>query len=281
MLARWLGTAAMALVAGGAYLLAGCDSFGAATTGGDPNGVGNEAGGSADAGGGTEGSDGGVDGDGGGSTDAATGSSLDLIGEWKLGPQVTIPPGTNRLLLVTVHIEDNDSEGWGAMVNSMRLGQQPLARGGRAVSVEGTKQQAVELWYLNEAGIAAATGGSISVQLSRTPNETPAYTHAFFSGVDQVKPFGESKDSSAAGGDTIMVGPVFVPERHLAVGACSVSESVQVKPDAPMGVSFQAGSHAGATAWVRGEDVNVSMTFVADTNVNRQVASLVVLNPAR
>src|SRR5690606_38369747 len=138
MLVRFLGTARVAVLAGGAYLLAGCGSFGAADAkGGEPGGGGNSEGSDA----GSEGTD----------ADAPATSSAALIGEWKSGLQVVIPPGTSRLLLVTVHLEDGADTGGGAVVQSVRLGQQTLTRvprGGRVVVDVGGAQNAVELWYL-------------------------------------------------------------------------------------------------------------------------------------
>jgi len=197
---------------------------------------------------------------------------------------VTIPAGTNRLLLVTVHIEDSDGSGNGAEVESVRLGQRPLARVpevGRVVDRQSNKQNLVELWYLNETGIAAVENGEIQVRLSRKPAETPFYTHAFFSGVDQRIPFGPSAKSTG-GRQRVTVGPVFAQTGALAVAACDLGDDVKVDvKNASRGVTDGDSSHAILTAFANGADADLSVTLELSSRADRQATSLVVLNPAR
>jgi len=63
-------------------------------------------------------------------------------------------------------------------------------------------------FYLDEAGIAAASGSSFVVTWSDYPNRTPVYSSVFLQGVDQVSPIGASDTNASTSSGTISTSPL-------------------------------------------------------------------------
>src|SRR3990172_8107240 len=162
------------------------------------------------------------------------GGSVQLIGSWATGLSHAAPGGSNRAL---VFIAGNEHGASAATLSSVTFGGQPLTKV-NDVTVGTTTTARVEIWILNEAGIAAASGSTFVPTWSASPN-TPMYSHAFFSGADQATPVGAQATNSTASstpnpittsvlannsGDMIVVGAVsgnngsYTPQNGFSLG---------------------------------------------------------------
>ena len=162
------------------------------------------------------------------------GGSVQLIGSWATGLSHAAPGGSNRTL---VFIAGNEHGASAATLSSVTFGGQPLTKV-NDVTVGTTTTARVEIWILNEAGIAAASGSTFVPTWSASPN-TPMYSHAFFSGADQATPVGAQATNSTASstpnpittsvlannsGDMIVVGAVsgnngsYTPQNGFSLG---------------------------------------------------------------
>jgi hypothetical protein len=147
-----------------------------------------------------------------------------------------------------------------------------------------------EMWILGEAGIAAASGTTITPTWSSTPN-TPLYSHAVFKHVDQTSPVGATTTASVAG-DTpnpIPVSPLATTNGDFVVAGAVAGEvgAYSAQNGFTLGLT-QATSTGGTTAHgsvhkaANGSNETVSMLFnpTSPPYVNRQVVVAAVLNVA-
>ncbi len=110
---------------------------------------------------------------------------------WTTGLSHTPAAGSNRLLVFAVSYE-----------NASDIGVSSVSFGGRALTkivgkVAGTTVfDRVELWYLNEAGIAAASGTTFTVTWGGTAPTDPMYAAATYTGIDQGTPVANSSSNS-------------------------------------------------------------------------------------
>jgi hypothetical protein len=110
------------------------------------------------------------------------------VGAWTTGLTHTAGAGIDRLLVLMVaHASNSD-----VLVNAVTYGGQALTRinGGVAGS---TKTVRMELWYLREAGIAAATNGTFVVTYGSGNIQAQHYAAATFRNVDQIAPILDSR----------------------------------------------------------------------------------------
>ena len=104
----------------------------------------------------------------------------ELLGPWRSGLRHPEQYGSNRLLLVTVHVEGNER------LNSIAYGGQRMTR----VIEKKFKTAYVAVYMLDENGIRKASEDDIDVQWDGTGPARAGYTSAFLGGVDQKTPIG-------------------------------------------------------------------------------------------
>ena len=115
-----------------------------------------------------------------------TGGSVDQIyraSSWTQGLSHSVGSGDDRLLLFTAAYESGTDPG----VNSVTYGGRPLTRIGGAVAGSGAFAR-VEMWYLNEAGISAASHSSFSVTWGSGTPSHPVYGAVTYRNVNQINP---------------------------------------------------------------------------------------------
>jgi hypothetical protein len=91
--------------------------------------------------------------------------------------------GSQRLLVFTAHGRDRDNR----YVQGVSYGGQPMTKLVSKTHCDGRCLHS-SIWYLKEAGIAAASGTSFAVNWNNNAADR-GYDSVFFSGVDQAKPF--------------------------------------------------------------------------------------------
>ncbi|MCH7836294.1 MAG: hypothetical protein IH864_05440, partial [Chloroflexi bacterium] len=140
---------------------------------------------------------------------------VELANAWTTGVTHTAGAGANRLLLVGVYGEDS---GVIVSIDTVTWGGQTLTEIGEATVGTGYSNL-VWMGYLNEAGIAAASGSTIVATWSgTTPNESVLYAAVTLENVNQTTPIGGSSTGTATSASTVQItSAVAVDQRDMAV----------------------------------------------------------------
>ena len=117
---------------------------------------------------------------------AAPGATVDQLGGWGTGLSHARPAGTDRMLIFMAGAED---PGGGRDLVSVSYGGQPLTLFAAVGVTSSSTEARVEIWTLDEAGIAAAADGNFAVTWDAVPSLT-MYSHAFFDDVGGIAPGG-------------------------------------------------------------------------------------------
>jgi hypothetical protein len=138
-------------------------------------------------------------------------------------------------LVLAIGYEDNQD----TLINAVTYGGQSLTRVNGVVT--GTNSRArIELWYLLESGIVAATNGTFVVTYSRPAPANPYYAAATFQNVDQTTPVLTSAINSVnAATPNPLPTTVSVTSDGMAIAAA---------------ISGNAGSFTWANGWTEGTD---------------------------
>ena len=154
------------------------------------------------------------------------------INTWATGLTHTTPAGVNRLNVFVVAFENGSD----VAVSNVTYGGQTLTRVGGIVNGSGTRER-TEIWYLNEAGIAAAGSSTYVVTWGGSAPASPKYSSATYGNVDQASPIvhhiGNSDDDGSpnpmtttvnvvAGSDITCSSGAAAPDKPVATLAISV-----------------------------------------------------------
>ena len=211
----------------------------------------------------------------------ASGSSgtVSRVGAWTTGTTHTVGAGSDRLLLFVTGYENGSSND--TDITAVSYGGEALAPIGEAVAGSSTLAR-VELWYLNETGIQAATGTTFSVTYGNGTPSKPLHAAATYSDVDQTTPVSNSNTTSSSTPNPLTTS-VSVTAGAMAVGGV---------------VAGNDGSYGWNNSWTAGPDQTSATTVTmgvgdhpataAGTDTasathsgpNRQVIVAATLNPA-
>lgn len=168
------------------------------------------------------------------------------VGAWTTGLTHTPASGSNRLLIFAVGYENGADPG----VSSVSFGGQALTRIDGAVA--GTSFFGrVELWYLKESGIAAASGTTFGVVWGGSAPSQPMYAAATYRNVNQSNPIGASSVNST---DTSTPNPITTGV-GVANGTLAVSAAI----------SGNSGSYTWNNGWSEGSDQESGNTTTLST----------------
>ena len=176
-----------------------------------------------------------------------------ILDAWTTGLTHTVSAGSNRLLLFAVGYENGSDTG----VSTVTYGTQTLTP--IIGDVAGTTTVGrVELWYLNEAGIAAASGNTFSVTWGGAAPTQPMYAAATYENVNQSTPIADSASNST---DTTAPNPITaavnVTDGDMAVAAA---------------ISGNTGSYTWG-GWTEGTDQTSGATTTMSSAENAATAS--------
>jgi len=203
------------------------------------------------------------------------GQPVQILGEWEDESSDLSRPkqaGSSRLLIFTAHTEDNTETDMN--LTSVTYGGQAMTKViDRNVSVSDPNYQAyVGAFILDEAGIAAASGGSFEVSWEQAPSRTPAYSSVFLSGVYQEDLVGASDSAGGVWVDTIATGPLATNEGDMVIVAATAGNSggYQVDNDFTEAVELSPGGADGVAGYksATGADETPQVTLFG---ANRQV----------
>lgn len=135
---------------------------------------------------------------------APTIETIALLGSWGTGTTHTAEAGSDRLL---VFIASHESVTDNIILDTVTYGTESLTLVGR-VEVDDITNGHIEMWQLNEAGIAAASSGTFVPTWSAGITDV-IYTHAFFSNVDQATPTGTTQTATRIAGTVVHLEDAF------------------------------------------------------------------------
>lgn len=159
------------------------------------------------------------------------GTVVDGLGAWGTGLSHARPAGNDRALIFVAGLEDD--EGGDRDIVSVSYGGEPLTKINAVRTGSGVEAR-VEIWTLDEAGIASAANGNFSVTWDSIPDHV-MYAHAFFDDVEKVvagggQPVWEPFDTMRAAVDqfTTYFKPIVdgQPFDHMALSSFSYDASL-------------------------------------------------------
>jgi hypothetical protein len=194
--------------------------------------------------------------------------SVTRSGAWTTGSTHTVGAGNDRLLVFFVGYEHSSDPG----VAGVTYGGQALTRG--LGTVAGTTTVArVELWYLKESAITAASGTTFVVTWGGSTPTVPAYAAATYVNVDQTAPIYDSSSASTNGSTP---NPITASV-NIAAHATSIAGAI----------SGNNGSYVWNNGWTEGTDqtaggtMTLSSAEYAATTSGSSVASATHSGPNR
>jgi hypothetical protein len=201
------------------------------------------------------------------------------VGTWTTGLTHTVGAGNDRLLVFLVGHEGNQD----ILINAVTFGGRSLTRVNGTLAGT-TSRVRIELWYLNETGIAAASNSTFVVTYGGGSPSSPHFAAATYRNVDQTTPVLSSNiNSTNAATPNPLPTSVSVTADGMAVAAA---------------ITGNSGSFTWANGWTEGTDQTVSTSnssssdhpatangtdtaSATHTNQNRQAIVVVSLSVAR
>ena len=222
---------------------------------------------------------------------AATGNPpAGFANAWTTGLTHTTGTGPDRLLIFMAGMENGiEAQPTGADRDlvSVTYGGQSLIQGNEAVVCSGSPNSfcaRTELWYLNEAGILAATGNTFSpVWAGGAPYELEEYYAAVtLRDIDQVTPLGESSTNFTTTANPVQVAsPIAVTSNDLVVESAFAGNGGTYTPGAGYteGTNQTVLSSTMATAYkVVAAAGSEQPDMTHSSSINRQVILAAVIN---
>ena len=210
--------------------------------------------------------------------------SVSRVGSWTTSQASSftynVGAGSDRILLVATGYEEsstNDTD-----VTGVTWGGQALTPISEATVFSSNTYARVELWYLDESGVQAASGSSVAVTYGNGGPDRPWHAVTTYQDVDQTTPIADSDLNSTTSVDPIEA-TVNVSNGAMAVASafCGDNSTYTWGNGWSEGADEQGGSETISTAEhpaSGGGTDTASADF--DGSMNRQVIVAAVLNPA-
>ena len=193
-------------------------------------------------------------------------SAVLILDPWTTGTTHAVSAGTNRLLLVGVYGED-----LGAVdsVNTVTWGGRTLTEINEVVVGLGSSNIAW-LGYLDEAGIAAATGNTIVATWSggSPPNNDVHYSAVTLENVDQTTPIGGSSTGTAVNAGTVQ------PAAGLSVDPDDLAVYITLSGSTPE-------IHTAASGYTEGTEESHGFTGVVSATATKPITATGTEQPNR
>jgi hypothetical protein len=206
-------------------------------------------------------------------------SRVELANSWTTGLTHVAGTGNGRLLVLVVGMENRGDRDLTTVSYGGRVMTQANERVICSVTVYCVRS---EVWYLNEAGIRAATGTSFTVTWSGTADLfEPYYSAVTLRNVNQVTPIGDTSSNGTETANPIQVAAALnVTAGDLVLVGATSGNPGSYTPSAGYteGTDQALASSTSATAYraiVSTGTQQPSMTF--DAAINRQVITGTVI----
>lgn len=197
-----------------------------------------------------------------------SGGGVGTLGSWTSGLTHTAESGSNRLLILTAHVEDNDSD---MSLNSVTYGGQAMTKVIEIETQEGNFRAYVVAYILDETGIAAATSDTFSPSWSSTPDSV-GYSSVFLQNVDQSDPIGDSDSAGSNSGTTISTGALLTNDGDMAIVAGTAGNTGDYSVDNGFTEAIELTiSSADGIAGYKAADGSNETPSITHNNPQRQV----------
>ena len=214
-----------------------------------------------------------------------------ILDAWTTGTTHSVSAGTDRLLVFVAGMENgkqaSSPPAGDRDLIAVSYGGESLTQASEAVVCSGSSNSfcgRTELWYLDEAGIQAATGSSFTPTWSGDPPfELEEYFAAVtLENVDQSAPIGDTSTSSTTSSNPIQIASALsvVPGDYVIVSAFagnggSYTPDVDYTESTDQSLASSTMATADKAITAAGSE-QPSMQF--DASINRQVILAVAFN---
>lgn len=140
-----------------------------------------------------------------------------ILGSWTSGLTHTAEAGSNRLLILTAHVEDNDYD---MSLNSVTYGGESMTKVIESQTNESGLRAYVVAYILDEAGIDAASGNTFDPSWSSRPDSVE-YSSVFVESVNQTTPVGASDSSGSNTASTISTSALSTNDGDMVIVAAT------------------------------------------------------------
>lgn len=214
---------------------------------------------------------------------SAFAGEVSLLGSWQTGTSHTASTGTNRLLVFIAGNEHFDTST--PTLSSVSYGGRAMTKLTNLSAVSYGRSGGLEIWTLDEAGIAAASGTTIVPSWNSTPS-TALYSHAMFSGVDQTTSTGALSIVAAPDDfpNPVPLSSLATADDEMIVVGATAGETGSYTPQGLLTLgntqenTIDTVVLSTAHQTTDGSSVTPSMLFNSDSVfINRQVAGAFVL----
>ena len=201
-------------------------------------------------------------------TTVAASSDVEIIGSWVSGTSHTEESGTNRALIFTAHVEDNDTD---MNVTSVTYGGQSMTKVVEQ-NVGSSYRAYVVAYVLDEDGIDAASSSSFVVTWAQTPNRTPGFSSVFLQNVNQTTPTADTDGNGTESSSTVATDALSTNDGDMVfvAGTCGNSGTYSVNNSFTEGIEIDIAS-ADAVAGYKAATGADETPSVTHSNINRQV----------
>jgi len=199
------------------------------------------------------------------------------LGSWTSGLTHSKESGSNRLLVFTAHVEDNDAD---MSLNSVTYGGQAMTKVVERETQEGSYRAYIVTYILNEAGIAAASGNTFSPSWSSTPDRV-GYSSVFLANVNQTTPTDGSSSNGSNTASTISSSSLSTDSGDMVIvaGTAGNGGNYSVNNGFTESVEISISSADGIGGY-KSADGSSETPSVTHNNPKRQVVVGFVVNKA-
>jgi hypothetical protein len=201
-------------------------------------------------------------------TTVAASSDVEIIGSWVSGTSHTEESGTDRLLVFTAHVEDNDTD---MNVTSVTYGGQSMTKVVEQNVGSGYRAYVVA-YVLDEDGIDAASGSSFVVTWAQTPSRSPGFSSVFLQNVNQTTPTAATDGNSTESSSTVATDALSTSDGDMVfvAGTCGNSGTYSVNNGFTEGIEIDIASADAVAGYKAATGANETPS-ITHSNVNRQV----------
>jgi rhamnogalacturonyl hydrolase YesR len=197
---------------------------------------------------------------------------VSLLGSWLTGTSHPKEAGSNRILVVIGHAEGNaDSDTYPYLSTVTYDGQTMTKVADKTQTWESVTRAYVAVFILNEAGVAAASGSTISATWSSTSSYS--LTSVFLGNVDQSNPVGDFAVNGVKDAATIATSALATSNGDMVIAGATCTEGGTYTPNGGFleGVESPISNADGCGDYKSATGVAETPSVTHSTSTNRQV----------
>ncbi|MHC4739782.1 MAG: LamG-like jellyroll fold domain-containing protein, partial [Planctomycetota bacterium] len=201
-------------------------------------------------------------------TVAAPAGDVEIIGSWLSGTSHTAESGTNRALIFTAHVEDNNAD---MDLTSVTYGGQSMTKVVEQNVGSGYRAYVVA-YVLDEAGINAASGSDFVITWAEIPSRSPGFSSVFMQNVNQTSPIAATDGNGTESSSTLATSALSTNDGDMVfvAGTCGNSGTYSVNNGFTEGIEISISSADAVAGYKAATGANETPS-ITHSNVNRQV----------